>query len=141
MLPRILGHTPSGTSVRTLLHYAQIYKSRRFEAYDHGSPESNARAYSGLTRPPEYDLRRADFPSALFWGANDWVATPADVAWLARRLPRVVSSRRVAHPGFNHLDFLWAKDANVLVYEDVVRLVGEFSEGVASNSVMHEMPR
>ncbi len=30
LLPRILGHTPSGTSFRTLEHYTQIYKTRTY---------------------------------------------------------------------------------------------------------------
>ena len=31
-----LGHFPSGTSLRTLAHYGNIYNSDRFEAYDFG---------------------------------------------------------------------------------------------------------
>ena len=46
----------------------------------------------------------------LYWGPDDWIAHPADVASLAAALPRLVASVPVPFAGFNHLDFMWAKD-------------------------------
>ena len=46
----------------------------------------------------------------LYWGPDDWIARPADVASLAAALPRLVASVPVPFAGFNHLDFMWAKD-------------------------------
>ena len=40
-LPFILGHTPAGTSTRTMLHYAQSVNRGSWAGYDWGSPESN----------------------------------------------------------------------------------------------------
>ena len=74
-----------------------------------------------------YDLGRSTAPWAIHWGSNDWVATPTDVRWLARQLPNVARVRSVPQSGFNHLDFLWAKDARSLVYLDVIRTVRRFN--------------
>ncbi len=100
---------------------ARVVVPERFQAFDSGSRAANL-AIHGSPHPRRYRLSRSDFPVALFWGENDWVAAPEDVQWLARELPNVILNRRVPLRTFNHLDFLWAKDADKLVYRDVVRL-------------------
>ena len=90
LLPRILYHTPAGTSPMTMLHFAQIY-SGGFRGFD-GGVGYNLRAY-GTPYPRRYGLDNARYPVAIYWGPNDWLATPRDVRWLAERLPNVVLNK------------------------------------------------
>nr|XP_045622183.1 lipase member K-like isoform X2 [Procambarus clarkii] len=73
-LPVIFGHTPEGTSIRTLAHYAQEILNGQFQHYDFGKTE-NMRRYNQTT-PPLYDLSRVNVPVVLMWGKNDLLADP-----------------------------------------------------------------
>ena len=66
LLPVILGHTPAGTSAKTVAQFAQGYNSKRFCHFDFGDSESNKRVY-GLSQPPDYDLSRVNLPVLLYW--------------------------------------------------------------------------
>ena len=66
LLPVILGHTPAGTSAKTVAQFAQGYNSKRFCRFDFGDSESNRRVY-GLSQPPDYDLSRVNLPVLLYW--------------------------------------------------------------------------
>ncbi|XP_031783511.1 lipase member K-like isoform X2 [Nasonia vitripennis] len=123
-LPLILSHTPAGTSFKTILHFAQGIESRRFLHYDYGA-ERNAAIY-GSAEPPEYDLSKIDVPVALFWAENDFLAQPRDVLRLYDRLPRKIDMQRIDNPNFNHLDFLWGRDAPELVYSRLLRLMERY---------------
>lgn len=73
-LPLILSHTPAGTSLKTILHFAQGIESKRFLHYDYGA-ERNTVIYNS-EEPPEYDFSKIEVPIALFWGENDFLAQP-----------------------------------------------------------------
>ena len=95
--------------------------------FDNGDAGNTLRY--GSSSPPAYSLRSAvRYPVALYYGANDWIASPADVRWLARELgPRTVRRlRKVPLDGFNHMDFQWAKDADKLLYADVLQTMERF---------------
>lgn len=77
MVPEILGHLPAGTSVRTIVHYAQGVLSETFRKYDFGI-EKNMEVY-GQPIPPEYDFSKMTAPVALYWAQNDWLGVP--VVW------------------------------------------------------------
>lgn len=115
MLPVIMGHTPAGASVRSLVHYAQGVNSGLFRKFNHGKKE-NLEIY-GTELPPEYDVSKITAPVALYWGENDWLGVKSDVYRLAELLPNLVRKYRVPHDKFNHLDFLWAIDSPSLLYE------------------------
>lgn len=96
-MPVIIGHTPAGTSTKTVVHYAQeIHESREnilikiyisnfnvclywflegnFQYFDYG-PKTNMEKY-GQDTPPQYDLEKITAPFALFYAQNDWLAGP-----------------------------------------------------------------
>jgi len=125
LLPEILRHTPAGTSARTLQHFAQGVNSGRFTMFDQGSKKANYAAY-GSPAPPEYRLSMVTCPVALYWGQNDWMAHPTDVAQLADSLPNIVASYKVPFSTFNHLDFLWGKTADRLLYNPAIKLIDQF---------------
>merc|ERR1719320_1384896 len=71
----------------------------------------------GSPTPPEYLLSMVSCPVVLYWADNDWLAHPTDVALLADNLPNLVASYKVPFNTFNHLDFLWGKTADSLLYK------------------------
>jgi lysosomal acid lipase/cholesteryl ester hydrolase len=75
LLPEIFGHLPAGTSVPSVVHYAQGVTSTSFMKYDYG-PEKNLEVY-GQISPPEYDLSKITAPVALYWAENDWLGAKA----------------------------------------------------------------
>lgn len=51
-----------------------------------------------------------------------------DVRALANGLPNVFEVFEVPVHPFNHLDFMWAVDAKVLVYDETLRILNHFKE-------------
>nr|CAD7402546.1 unnamed protein product [Timema cristinae] len=108
---------------------------RRFEPYDFG-PRMNVKCYNQST-PPEYDLTNITVPIALHYSDNDWLADrlvaviivdnrldslcTQDVKNLSVRLQQKIGMFRVSLPSFNHVDFMWAKDAPKLVYSKILK--------------------
>ncbi|XP_067204979.1 gastric triacylglycerol lipase-like [Linepithema humile] len=121
LLPLILAHYPSGTSTRTLLHFSQEIKSGKFCAYDFGE-NKNLRIYNAKL-PPDYNLSSITVPIALIYADNDQLATKKDINRLRGLLTNIVDDYRVPHPKFNHIDFLWAKDAPTLVYNKIIEIM------------------
>lgn len=123
-LPVILSHTPAGTSVHTVVHYAQLVESKVFGMYDWGRL-GNLNHY-GQDTPPLYNLSLITPPTALFWGENDYLADPQDVAKLAEELPNLKLNYKVDWPEFSHLDFIWAIHAKELVYDYVLDYLSDY---------------
>lgn len=72
------GHYPSGTSCKTIYHYAQMIEAGRFQEYDYGSEELNMAAYSKPT-PPEIILERIkqlELPVLLYTFIDDELSGP-----------------------------------------------------------------
>lgn len=118
-LPVLVSHTPAGTSVRNMRHYAQLVLSERFQKFDFG--ETRNRIRYGQEAPPEYNLSMVSAPVALYWSLGDWLADPRDVSQLRDRLPRLVLDFRVRDPKFTHLDFTLGIGARQLVYEPLMK--------------------
>ena len=63
-LVRQLHHFPSGTSSKTIVHYAQMIESGRFCAFDYGD-DGNLEYYQ-QTEPPAVNLTNVTPPIALY---------------------------------------------------------------------------
>ncbi|XP_014204869.1 lipase 3-like [Copidosoma floridanum] len=124
LMPLIMNHAPAGASTKTILHYAQEIKSKRFQRYDYGD-SGNMKRYNSTT-PPDYDLSKIKVPIAAFWADNDWLASPIDVKRLCAYLPNKIIDYKVNYPKFNHLDYLWAIDAPTLVYKEVLAVLQKY---------------
>ena len=125
-VPVYLAHSPSGSSARTFVHYAQLFRNGgRFARFDRGGPAANLAAYGAL-EPPEFDLDAVTAPTALLAGAEDGFAAPEDAVELARRLPNVSETSVVE--GWGHLHFIWGRDAREEAYDRVVRSLKRFDQ-------------
>ncbi|GBP60019.1 Lipase 3 [Eumeta japonica] len=122
LLPIILGHVPAGASTKSLVHYAQEIRNKgNFQKFDYG-PKGNMEHY-GTTIPPEYPLHKITLPIALFSAKNDWLSGEVDVSNLYRQLVNPIEHYIVPLKTFNHVDFLWAIDAPILVYNRLLELM------------------
>lgn len=120
-LPVIFGHVPSGASIHQITHYLQNMMSRSFKRYDYGE-DKNKEVY-GSRKPPKYAVENITAPVALFYSDNDWFSDVEDVNTLKSKLRNVVDYYHVPFKKFNHIDYLWAKDAKRLVYGRILELL------------------
>lgn len=125
-LPVFVSHTPAGTSVKNMVHYAQMVLHKRFQKFDYGT-DMNRQVY-GQGTPPEYNVTGINVPVALYWSLNDWFADPRDVAQLSMRLPKVVLDFRIPDPTFTHLDFIIGLQAKALVYDPMMKLMFHYGK-------------
>ncbi|CAH1402322.1 unnamed protein product [Nezara viridula] len=117
LLPTIDNYMPAGTSIKQLVHFAQIAKSTQFRQYDYGYLK-NLEVYHQRD-PPDYDLSKISTPVTLHYGNNDWLTGINDIAKLNASIPKT-NTRLVPFSYFNHLDFMWAKDVDKLLYDDLL---------------------
>jgi hypothetical protein len=52
--PTLISHTPAGTSVKNMAHWAQMLRSNKWEMFDYGSAAANVAKY-GSPSPPLYN--------------------------------------------------------------------------------------
>ncbi|XP_050521584.1 lipase 3-like [Daktulosphaira vitifoliae] len=123
LIPLIFGHSPAGTSIKLMEHYAQIIMSEGFRKFDYG-PTQNMKVYN-CTTPPSYKLESIKVPMSIMYGENDILADPADVLKLKERLPNIINFIKIDNPWFNHVDFLWSKGVNFYVNDRVITLFNE----------------
>nr|XP_039250443.1 gastric triacylglycerol lipase-like [Styela clava] len=115
-----LAQTPSGTSLHNFIHMSQLVSSGRTQKWDFGSVAENMKAY-GQESPPEYDVSKISTPVALFLGSRDDLADPRDARMLAAKLRSMVHFRMIK--SWDHLDFMWGKDAPSMLYPDIVEFI------------------
>ncbi|NWX92944.1 LICH hydrolase, partial [Nothoprocta ornata] len=111
-------HFPDGTSVKNMMHWAQVIKSGSFRAFDYGS--GNQAIYHQET-PPSYKIEEMSVPTAVWSGGEDWTADWRDVSFLLPRIANVVYYRNITD--WNHWDFIWGMDAPKHLYSKVIELM------------------
>lgn len=71
-MPVLTSYFPSGISVKTIEHYAQIINNGgHFRQFDYG--KENILKYNSNS-PPEYEVRKITLPVYLFVGNEDYIA-------------------------------------------------------------------
>ncbi|XP_068053100.1 lipase member M-like isoform X2 [Anomalospiza imberbis] len=111
-------HYPDGTSVKNIIHWAQVIKSGEFKAFDYGS-ENTARYHQDT--PPLYRVEEMLVPTAVWSGGQDWAADWRDVLQLLPRISHLVTYTHI--PDWNHWDFVWGLDAPGRLYSSILKLM------------------
>ncbi|KAI4469876.1 lysosomal acid lipase-related [Holotrichia oblita] len=112
----------TGVSKLSYIGHSQGY----FRQYEYQGIENVLRY--GRLDPPTYDLDKVTAKIALYYSQNDWLAQPQDVRRLRDELPNVVVDHLVIYEGFNHWDFLFAKDVVELLYNNVIEALSKYNE-------------
>lgn len=132
MMENILKHVPAGGSTKTIAHYMQLIRSARFRNFDYG-PISNVKKYN-TTFPPDYKLSAITLPISVFISSGDWISTISDTITLINKLHNVKTLHIVRKDNFSHLDFLWSRDVQQLVYKVVMDLLDSLSKANSEES-------
>ncbi|XP_077607999.1 lysosomal acid lipase/cholesteryl ester hydrolase [Crocuta crocuta] len=122
-VPVYVSHSPAGTSVQNILHWSQVIKSQKFQAFDWGSRAKNYFHYN-QTSPPLYNVRNMPVPTTVWSGGRDSLADVNDVSMLLPQITNVLYSK--FFPEWEHLDFLWGLDAPWRLYDDMVNLMRKY---------------
>jgi lysosomal acid lipase/cholesteryl ester hydrolase len=119
MMPVYLSHQPGGSSLKSINHFVQMVRSKKFEMYDYGE-KSNLEIYNSKL-PPEYDLNHVhNIPIGLFSGNEDKLAGPKDVDWLKDQLGENVVYFK-SFPGMGHMTFMMSND--ITWFNDALELI------------------
>jgi len=119
-VPVIDAHSPAGTSVQMVVHFGQLITSGNFQAFDYGSAKEN-QAHYGSDHPPQYDLTKMEVPISVYYGADDYLASPDDVLYAISKFKNVVD--QVLVPEFQHMDFVWGLRAAVQVFQPIAKSI------------------
>ncbi|XP_055615570.1 lipase 1-like [Toxorhynchites rutilus septentrionalis] len=117
-----LGHFPAGSSLKQVMHIAQLIRDGIFRQYDYGNSAQNIAAY-GSPSPPLYDLSRVTAPVRIYYGYNDNVVNYRNIPRLERDLPNLLSSYPVPDKLFSHVDFILAKNVRKVLYKEIIKNV------------------
>lgn len=117
--PLLYSHIYSYSSVKCLVHWFQITRTKRFQMFDgHISPRDSLSYPSYLL--PSYQLGKIRCPIAIFHGGKDTI--PETELLLSEVNPKTVSYKE---DNYEHLDFLWGASAPSKVFNKVLGLVNE----------------
>jgi pimeloyl-ACP methyl ester carboxylesterase len=112
---------PSGTSVKNIVHFAQLVRSGLYRQFDYGTA-GNLQQY-GQPSPPAFDISHLKVPAALFTGGHDALADPADVARLLAALPSQLVLSVHNEPAYSHLDPIWGLSAAARIYPQIIEII------------------
>ena len=112
-----------GTSVKQLIHFAQLIKDKSFQQYDFGTPQKNWEVYHQET-PPVINLENIQkVDVAMFAGKQDALANPIDTRNVRDSIKTVKKYMEIDN--FDHGSFLLGKDMSYL--EEVVALMNQYN--------------
>jgi len=115
-IPIYFKHTPAGTSLQNMNHFAQMYNGKEWNRYNWGWTK-NRQVY-GQSSPPHYDPTQVKIPSYIFYGEKDVFTVVKDVDWLLPQLPNLVQS--TYDPAMDHMGYIWGLNARDRVYEKML---------------------
>ena len=113
-------HLYSFTSTKSVVHWFQIIRTKSFQMYDDEVP---LRASSKYTKVARYPTRNIRTPIVLVYGGSDSLV---DIRVMLRELPRQTVATEIPH--YEHLDFLWARDVDVQVFQHVFDALESFTD-------------
>jgi len=128
-------HQPGGTSMQDISHWAQCARTGEFKMFDFGA-KLNERVY-GSEIPPHYDLRRMTVPVAIWHGGRDHLCQAPDVDRLFAELPTLIFHKYIER--YSHMDPVWGKDAHLVVYPSLLRLLWNSVSGVRDKRMAEQV--
>ncbi|KAF5024937.1 hypothetical protein F66182_2979 [Fusarium sp. NRRL 66182] len=117
-------HLYSLTSTKSVVHWFQIIRNKCFQMYDDDVHQpisvSTSRKYSKVAK---YPTRNIKTPIVLVYGGSDSLV---DIKVMLKELPPQTVATEIPH--YEHLDFLWARDVDVQVFQHVFDALDSFTD-------------
>ncbi|KFA80997.1 hypothetical protein S40288_00764 [Stachybotrys chartarum IBT 40288] len=117
-------HLYSFTSTKSVVHWFQIIRNRCFQMYDDDVHQpmsvSTSTRYSKVAK---YPTRNIKTPVVLVYGGSDSLV---DIKAMLRELPPQTVATEIPH--YEHLDFLWARDVDLQVFQHVFDALDSFTD-------------
>ncbi|PMB68381.1 putative lipase [Beauveria bassiana] len=117
-------HLYSFTSTKSVVHWFQIIRNRSFQLYDDDVHQpisvTTSRKSSKVAKYPTRNIRT---PVVLVYGGSDSLV---DINSMLRELPPQTVATEIPH--YEHLDFLWARDVDVQVFQHVFDALDSFTD-------------
>ncbi|XP_034240332.1 lipase 1-like [Thrips palmi] len=126
LMLRMMGHYPTGASIRQVMHYFQGITSGEFRQYDYGA-QRNRQIY-GSRLPPRYNLTNVRAPTYLYYSVSDGLVSMLDVEELVENLPsvKVLELHKVGGNQFSHLDYILASEDSDL-YQSILKSLDKYT--------------
>ncbi|KAI1662446.1 alpha/beta-hydrolase [Daldinia decipiens] len=115
-------HLYSFTSTKSVVHWFQIIRNRSFQMYDDDvQTPLSINTSSKYTKVAKYPTRNIKTPIVLVYGGSDSLV---DIEVMMRELPNRTVATEIPH--YEHLDFLWARDVDIQVFQHVFDALENF---------------
>ncbi|KAI1771702.1 alpha/beta-hydrolase [Hypoxylon cercidicola] len=117
-------HLYSFTSTKSVVHWFQIIRNKSFQMYDDDvQTPLSINTSSKYTKVAKYPTRNIKTPIVLVYGGSDSLV---DIKVMLRELPNRTVATEIPH--YEHLDFLWARDVNMQVFQHVFDALENFRD-------------
>lgn len=129
-------HLYSFTSTKSVVHWFQIIRNSTFQMYDDevSTPLSLSQG-SRYYKVAKFPTRNIRTPIVLLYGGSDSLV---DIDVMLHELPQHTEKHCV--PKYEHLDFLWARDVQELVFPHVLQALEKYAgRGDSRSSRMKEI--
>jgi len=120
-------HLYSFTSTKSVVHWFQIIRNQSFQMYDDDRPGISLSAQNKYTKVARYPTRNIKTPIVLVYGGCDSLV---DIKVMLKQLPPQTVATEIPH--YEHLDFLWARDADRQVFPHVFDALDSFTDAAHS---------
>lgn len=116
-------HLYSFTSTKSVVHWFQIIRTKSFQMYDDDvQPPLSLSSVSKYTKVAKFPTRNIKTPIVLVYGGSDSLV---DINVMLKELPSHTVATEIPH--YEHLDFLWAREVDTLVFPHVIDALESFS--------------
>ncbi|RYP86168.1 hypothetical protein DL769_000780 [Monosporascus sp. CRB-8-3] len=121
-------HLYSFTSTKSVVHWFQIIRNKSFQMYDDDVQTHLALSTGNkFTKVARYPTRNIKTPIVLVYGGSDSLV---DIKVMLKELPSQTVATEIPH--YEHLDFLWARDVDVQVFQHVFDALDSFTHATHS---------
>ncbi|KAH8647473.1 Alpha/Beta hydrolase protein, partial [Tricladium varicosporioides] len=115
-------HLYSFTSTKSVVHWFQIMRTESFQMYDDDvQPVVSLGSVSKYTKVAKFPTRNIKTPIVLVYGGSDSLV---DINVMMKELPSHTIATEIPH--YEHLDFLWAREVETLVFPHVFDALESF---------------
>lgn len=118
-------HLYSFTSTKSVVHWFQIIRNGTFQMFDDELSTSSPLALSNgakYYKVAKFPTRNIKTPIVLIYGGSDSLV---DIKLMLKELPRHTIAKEVRK--YEHLDFLWASDVDLLVFPHVMEALEKYT--------------